>query len=112
MYYENPTGISVHRGFPNPAIDASIQGLDLNKTLIQNGASTYAMRLDGNEWQASGMFANDILLIDRALAPKITDLIVWWHNDAFAITPKSQLPEGAEAWGVVTTVIHQYRSRE
>lgn len=112
MYYENPTGVSVHRGFPNPAIDASIQGLDLNKILIENGASTYAMRLVSSEWQGNGMFAGDIVLIDRAIGPKANDLVVWWHADAFAISPKHQLPEGAEIWGVVTTAIHPYRSRE
>lgn len=112
MYYENPGGVSVHRGFPNPAIDASIQGLDLNKMLIENGGSTYAMRLAGNEWQATGMFAGDILLIDRAIAPQTNDLVIWWHDDTFAISPKHQLPEGAEAWGVVTTAIHQYRSHD
>lgn len=112
MYYQEPSGVSVHRGFPNPATDASIQGLDLNKTLIQNGASTYAMRLDSDEWQAIGMFAGDILLIDRALSPGVTDLVIWWHEDSFAISPKHKLPEGGQTWGVVTTAIHQYRSKE
>lgn len=111
-YYENPSGVSVHRGFPNPATDASIQGLDLNKALIENGASTYAMRLDGNEWQSLGMFAGDILLIDRALVPKPTDLVIWWLDGSFALSPRHQLPEEAEAWGVVTTAIHQYRRRD
>jgi SOS-response transcriptional repressor LexA len=112
MYYENPSGVSVHRGFPNPATDAAIQGLDLNKVLIENGASTYAMRLDSNEWRAVGMFAGDLLLIDRALNPKTTDLVIWWLGGSFAISPKHKLPEGAEVWGVVTTAIHQYRSKE
>jgi DNA polymerase V len=109
MYYEKPSGVSAHSGFPNPATDASLQGIDLNKVLIPNGASTYFMRLVGSEWQDQGIFPEDILIIDRALNPKSTDLVIWWQADSFAVSPKHQLAEGAEAWGVVTTVIHQYR---
>lgn len=111
MYHENPNGVSVHDGFPNPATDASLQGIDLNKALVHNSAATYFMRIEGNSWESSGIFAGDIILIDRALFVRKTDLVVWWHQDSFAISPKHVLPEGAEAWGVVTSVIHLYRRK-
>lgn len=111
MYYENPSGVSIHTGFPNPATDASLQGIDLNKLLIQNGTSTFMMHIDGDDWQAVGIFDGDLALIDRAFGPRTTDLVVWIHDDDFAISPHHTLPEGGEVWGVVTAVIHQYRSR-
>lgn len=102
-------GVSAHSGFPNPATDASLQGIDLNKVLIPNGASTYLMRLTGSEWQDVGIFPEDILVIDRALSAKTTDLVIWWQADSFAVSHKHKVPEGSEVWGVVTTAIHQYR---
>ncbi|HTE58420.1 MAG TPA: S24 family peptidase [Verrucomicrobiae bacterium] len=111
MYYEKPGGVSVHDGFPNPATDASLQGVDLNKMLVRNGASTYFMRILGNDWQDSGIFDADIILIDRALAPRKTDLVVWWYDGSFAVSPHHQLPEGSEVWGVITTAIHPYRNK-
>ncbi len=111
MHYENSAGVSVHSGFPNPAADASIQEIDLNKLLIQNSVSTYFMRVSGDDWQAVGIFAHDIIIIDRALVPHPNDLVVWIMDDTFAISPRHVLPPGAAAWGVVTSVIHQYRGR-
>lgn len=111
MYYENPKGISVHSGFPNPATDASIQEIDLNKLLIANSVSTYFMRVAGDEWQAVGIFAHDIIVIDRALAARTNDLVVWILDDDFAVSPRHALSTGATVWGVVTSVIHQYRSK-
>ncbi len=112
MYYESPEGVSVHGGFPNPATDASLQGIDLNTLLIKNSISTYLMRIEGNDWQAIGIFAGDIAIIDRALAANRNDLIVWILHDRFAISPRHALPRDAKAWGVVTSIIHQYRGRK
>lgn len=109
MYYENPEGTSIHSGFPNPATDASLQGIDLNALLIKNSISTYLLSIDGDEWQNIGIFANDIAVVDRALVASRNDIVVWMMNDAFAISPRHSLPNSAVAWGVVTSVIHQYR---
>ncbi len=109
MYYENPSGVSVHDGFPNPATDAALQGLDLNKLLIKNGASTYFMRIAGDDWQDSGIFDGDVAVIDRAIAPRANDLIIWCEGGAFVIAPRHALPIGIEMWGVVTATIHLNR---
>lgn len=112
MYYENPKGVSVHGGFPNPAADASLQGIDLNKVLISNSISTYLMRIEGNNWQSIGIFAGDLVIIDRALDARRADLVIWILHDDFAISPRHALPQDAMVWGVVTSVIHQYRGRD
>jgi hypothetical protein len=85
MYYNNPSGVSVHDGFPNPATDTSLQNIDLNRLLVRHSASTYFMRISGN------------------------DPAIWVKDDGFAISPKHKIPEQAEVWGSVTAVIHQYR---
>jgi SOS-response transcriptional repressor LexA len=110
-YYENPKGVSVHDGFPNPAADASLQGIDLNKLLVHNSAATYMMRISGDDWEAIGIFDGDVVLIDRALAIRKIDLVVWWHDGSFAVSPRHAVPKGGEIWGAVTTVIHQYRRK-
>lgn len=111
MYYENPDGVSVHDGFPNPASDISLQAIDLNTLLIQHTASTYFMRVAGNEWARQGIFAGDLAIIDRALGAKPNDPVVWIHEEVFAISPRHKLPQDAIAWGTVTAVIHQYRGQ-
>jgi hypothetical protein len=104
-----PPGVSEHTGFPNAGTDSSLSSLDLAKLLIQNPSSTFFMRLRGNEWEDRGVFDGDVVVIDRALIPRTTDLVIWWGEEAFAIGRPSEVPEGEEVWGVVTTIIHQTR---
>ncbi len=105
-------GVSVHTGFPNPATDASLQSLNLHKLLVPNGASTYLMRIEGNLWQASGVFAGDIIIIDRSLTARASDHCIWWQEDTFVIGQNSQMPPEAAIWGVISATIHQFRKRE
>jgi DNA polymerase V len=108
---DSPEGVSVHTGFPNPATDKSLQTLDFNDLLVQHSASTYMFRVRGNEWEGAGVFDGDIAVVDRALDPKKTDVVLWW-NDAtgeFAISKYSHMPPEASLWGVVTATIHRFR---
>jgi SOS-response transcriptional repressor LexA len=111
MYYENPDGVSVHTGFPNPAADSSLQGIDLNNLLIWHSASTFLMQIRGNQWQEIGIFDQDIAIIDRALKPRPIDPVVWQHEGEFAISNYSSLKEGYRVFGTVTSIIHRYRSK-
>ncbi len=107
-------GVSVHAGFPNPAADTSLGGLDLNQLLIQNTASTYIFRLRGSEWEALGIFDGDIAVVDRALDARKNDLVIWWsgHTDNFAISKRKDAASDATIWGVVTTIMHQFRKAD
>jgi len=104
-------GVSVHTGFPNPATDTSLRSLDLNQLLIEHSASTYFFRVRGSEWEAAGIFDDDIALIDRALNPRAADVVVWWNQDSeqFSISTYKRVPKDATVWGVITTTIHQLR---
>jgi Peptidase S24-like len=105
-------GVSVHTGFPNPALDAQLDTLDLNKLLIRHPAGTYFMRIAGNDWSAQGIFDGDVAIIDRVLNPQANDLTIWWQGESFVIGPKHKLPLDTPHWGVVTSVIHQYCQRD
>jgi SOS-response transcriptional repressor LexA len=106
-------GVSIHAGFPNPAADKSLQTLDFNQLLIQHGASTFMFRVRGNQWEPAGIFDNDIAVVDRALDPRKTDVVVWWNEakGEFAISAYTTMPTTGKYWGVVTSTIHQFRRR-
>lgn len=109
MYFNQPDGVSVHMGFPNPAADASLQPLDFNRLLIHNNAATYVMRIAGNAWVEQGISDGDFVLIDRALVAKPNDIVAWIRDDEFALSPKHRVPLEAAVWGVATSVIHPFR---
>ncbi|HUP26449.1 MAG TPA: S24 family peptidase [Candidatus Limnocylindrales bacterium] len=111
MYYSNPDGVSVHDGFPNPATDTSLQAIDLNNLLVRHSASTYFMRISGNEWAGQGIFAGDLAIADRSITARHNDPVVWVKDDLFVISPRHAAPTDSVIWGVVTAIIHQYRSR-
>jgi SOS-response transcriptional repressor LexA len=106
-----PTGVSIHTGFPNPATDTSLHGLDLHKLLVQHSASTYLFRVRGNEWEDAGVFDGDIAIVDRALGPRGNDVVLWWDDTRgeFALTVHSKMPPAATCWGVITASIHEFR---
>lgn len=109
---EQLSGVSVHTGFPNPATDMSLRSLDLNRLLISHGASTYFFRVEGSEWETSGIFAGDIAIVDRALDPRASDVVIWWNEggEQFAISKYTKVPEQATVWGVITSTIHRLRT--
>lgn len=108
--------VRVHAGFPNPAADRRGQHkaltLDFNQLLVQHPSSTYLFRIAGNSWVEQGILSGDIAVIDRAVGPLATDLVITWENSTFMIYHYSELPEGEEPWGVITLAIHSLRGRE
>lgn len=104
-------GISIHTGFPNPAIDRQNQGskltLDINQLLIKNSSSTYLFRIAGHSWADQGIFDGDIAVVDRALTPQPSDLVIDWQ-DSFIIERQNRREAQQQAWGVITAIIHQY----
>lgn len=108
----NGNGVSVHSGFPNPALEHRGQGrlsLDLNQLLVQRPSSTYLFRIEGHHWADQGIYDGDVAVIDRAAQAHPNDLIIAWHDEALVICKQHQLLEADQPWGVVTAIIHQYR---
>jgi DNA polymerase V len=107
-------GVSVHSGFPNPALDRRGQdqglALDLNQLLVRHPSSTYLFRIAGHRWSDQGIYDGDVAVIDRSLAPRPADLLAAWQDNGFVLYRQRQLAAEGTPWGVVTAVIHQYRS--
>lgn len=102
-------GISNKRGFPNPSTDSMIVSLDIGQLLVKHPASTFFMRIDGSDWNDQGIFDGDIAIVDKALEPKKTDLVIWWEETDFRISKLKELPVDTTVWGVVTAIIHSFR---
>jgi DNA polymerase V len=105
-------GVSIHSGFPNPALDRQGQGprlaLDINQLLIRHPSSTYLFRISGHRWSDQGIYDGDIAVIDRSTGRRPNDLVITWQDSGFGLCRQRQLPEGDTAWGVVTAIIHQF----
>ena len=106
-------GVSIHTGFPNPAADRTDRrqplALDINQLLVRHPSSTYLFRISGHHWAAQGVYDGDVAVIDRALAPQASDLVIVWQASGFALRRQAdRLPDEA-LWGVVTATIHQLR---
>lgn len=102
-------GVSIHAGFPNAAVGSHSHTLDLTRLLIRHPATTFMMRLDSNAWARYGMFAGDIVVVDRSINPNRQDVVVWCQEDDFVMTKLKDVPEGTPTWGTVSSVIHQFK---
>lgn len=107
-------GVSVHSGFPNPALDRRGQSprlaLDINRLLVRHPASTYLFRIAGHRWSDQGIYDGDTAVIERGLEARPTDLVIAWQDDnGFNLYRWRQLGADDRLWGVVTAIIHRYR---
>lgn len=106
-------GVSIHTGFPNPALERRGQetklALDLNQLLVRRPSSTYLYKLAGHRWADQGIFDGDVAIIDRSLQAGSSDLIVAWRNEGSILCRQHQLMPSDKPWGVVTAIIHQFR---
>jgi DNA polymerase V len=107
-------GVSVHTGFPNPALDRRGRSrplaLDLNQLLIRHPSSTYLFRLEGHLWADLGLHDGDLAVIDRALLPTDSDLILVWQDSGFAVCRRQQLQPDDIFWGVITATVRQTKA--
>lgn len=103
------SGVSEHTGFPNPATDTRLNALDLAKLLVRHPSSTFYLRVDGDSGQDHGIFDQDIIVVDRSLEAKKSDLVIWWDEAGFAISLASHLGKGVVPWGIITHTIHAFR---
>ena len=67
---------SISAGFPSPAEDYIELDIDLNTHLIKNPTSSFFLRVSGNSMNNTGIFNNDLLIVDRSINPKSGDVVV------------------------------------
>jgi len=118
----------VQAGFPSPAEDLGAQRVDLSQLLIKHSQATYFVRASGHSMVDAGIFDGDILVVDRAIKPRNTHIVVAVVDGDFTvkvlyqragrmklkaanptypdITPKDG--QTIEVWGVVTSAIKRF----
>lgn len=113
--------------FPSPAQDYEQKFLDLNERYINNPPATFFFEVKGNSMEGAGIFEGDTVIVDRAIKPKSSSIIIadvdgeWMvkrlykRGDVVKLLsehpdhPPITFSEGQELviFGVVTYVIHQ-----
>jgi DNA polymerase V len=116
-------------GFPSPADDYIEEGIDLNTILVKRPASTFFIRVQGHSMEGARIYSGDVLVVDRSLEPKDSDIIVAALGGEFTVK-RLRLKKGKgylqadhpdyldiplseasdfQVWGVVTYVITKAR---
>ena len=117
------TGISA--GFPSPVNDFSESRISLDDELIKNKDTTFYAKVKGQSMIGAGLDDNDLLVIDRSLAPTNNKIAVCFLDGEFTVkrlrVDKNEVwlqPENPNypiinitdendfmVWGIVTNVI-------
>jgi DNA polymerase V len=117
----------VKAGFPSPAEDYIDKRIDLNQQLIDNPASTFMVRVEGDSMVDASIYEDDVLIVDKAIQAKDGDIILAIVDGEFTVkrlkikggnimlVPESQEYEpiyiteesSFSVWGVVTYIIHK-----
>jgi len=122
-------GSQIPAGFPSPADDYLEMSLDLNEHLIRNPSSTFFARVTGSSMINSGIYDNDIVIIDKSLQPKNGSILVCVIDGEFTIKRFKRVDDNTAylmpdnpnfnpikvdqnndftIWGVVTYTIHKH----
>ena len=119
----------ISAGFPSPAEDFTELSISLDKHLIQNPVATFMAYANGNSMVQAGIHHGDILIIDRSLDARNSDIIIAVLHGEFTVKRLSivkdtfflipQNPQYSpmkisddmdfEIWGVVTYSIRKHR---
>jgi DNA polymerase V len=131
-----PVGLSalslqstVRAGFPSPAEDFQAKRIDVLERLVKHPQATYCMTVRGESMREAGIFDGDVLLVDRAIKPGHSQIVVavvdgeftckqlWLRagqfklkaaNPTFADIRPSE-GQTVEIWGVVIASIRQFK---
>ena len=89
MYQSSPAA-----GFPAPGDDQVERVLDINDLVVQNPASTFFVRVEGDSMTGAGIFSGDVLVIDRSKEAKDGVIVVAAVNGEMVVKRLSELHEG------------------
>jgi DNA polymerase V len=121
-------GEAVAAGFPSPADDYVETALDLHQHLIAHPAATFYVRVSGDSMTGAGIFAGDILVVDRSREPADRAIVIAVVNGELTVKRLRRLRDGvelraehpgyrplrlegdmdAQIWGVVSGVVRKY----
>ncbi len=81
-------------GFPAPGDDQVERILDINDLVVQNPASTFFVRVEGDSMIGAGIFSNDVLVIDRSKDTKEGVIVVAAVNGEMVVKRLAQTHAG------------------
>ncbi|MGL4595272.1 MAG: LexA family protein [Thermoguttaceae bacterium] len=116
----------VHAGHSAPADDIPADRFDLAAHLIPNPAGTFFVKAAGDAMTGAGIFAGDLLIVDKSIEPGNGDIVVAVIDKEFVVrriiiknkkielkaentkvsTIKINDESELNVWGVVKNVIH------
>ena len=120
----------VAAGFPSPAEDHLVQRIDLMAQLIHHPQATYMLRVRGESMRDIGIFDSDVVLVDRAIAPRSGHIVIavvdgefvcktlWQRAGRMKLKAANvtfpdidpQDGQQVEIWGVVVATIKQFKT--
>ena len=121
---------AVSAGFPSPAQDYIEKTLDLNELCIKRPAATFFVRVEGESMIQAGIYAGDILVVDRSVTAEHGDTVIVAIDGEMTVKelqlrptvrlvprnpayPAIEIAEGTalDIFGVVTNVIRNIRQK-
>jgi DNA polymerase V len=87
-----PGSLTVYRvlfnipaGFPSPADDHSTRRIDVLEHLVQHPQATFQFRVRGESMRDAGIGDGDMLIVDRAIAPRSGHVVVAVIDNDFTV---------------------------
>lgn len=107
----------IHAGFPSPAQDYMECGIDLNRELVKNPASTFFGRVSGDSMVGAGIEDGDLIVIDKSLEASDGDIAVCFLDGEFTLKrihleKRGGTAEGADSEDVIWLVPENPRYRK
>lgn len=69
-------GAMIHAGFESPATDYEEEALDLNDYVTSYPEATFYAKVDGDCMTGSGIYPNDLLVVNKSLPVRNGDVVV------------------------------------
>ena len=77
--------IGISAGFPSPADDFRETRISLDEELIRNKEATFFAKVSGQSMIGAGLDDNDLLVIDRSIAPENNKIAVCFLDGEFTV---------------------------
>lgn len=79
---------SASAGYPAPITEG--ESFDLATYLIQHPRDTFYVRVNGDSMIDAGIFDGDLLVVDRAVAPRHSDVVIAQVGDGLTVKKFAQ----------------------
>jgi len=78
-------GEKIHAGFESPAADYEEASIDLNDYVTSNKEATFFAKVVGDCMIGSGIYPEDLLVVDKSLTPGQGDIVVGIIDNEFIL---------------------------